>query len=61
MDTLMTKTGTLLNGAADVFDQVVLAASQFESTLSPAAMSVVRGCTFLYSSAHQNTHMQLLL
>ncbi|KAG0079266.1 hypothetical protein BGZ90_003104 [Linnemannia elongata] len=43
MDMLMTKTGALLNGAADVFDQVVLAASQFESTLSPAAMSVVKG------------------
>ncbi|KAF9201493.1 hypothetical protein BGZ59_002685 [Podila verticillata] len=43
MDTLVTKTGTLLNSAADVFDQVVLAASQFESTLSPAAMSVVKG------------------
>ncbi|KAG0059953.1 hypothetical protein BGZ89_012668 [Linnemannia elongata] len=40
---LMTKTGALLNSAADVFDQVVLAASQFESTLSPAAMSVVKG------------------
>ncbi|KAK5823711.1 P-loop containing nucleoside triphosphate hydrolase protein [Linnemannia elongata] len=43
MDMLMMKTGTLLNSAADVFDQVVLAASQFESTLSPAAMSVVKG------------------
>ncbi|KAG0048600.1 hypothetical protein BGZ83_006456 [Gryganskiella cystojenkinii] len=43
MDTLMTKAGTLLNSAADVFDQVVLAASQFESTLSPAAMSVIKG------------------
>ncbi|KAF9128921.1 hypothetical protein BG015_004271 [Linnemannia schmuckeri] len=43
MDTLVTKTGTLLNSAADVFDQVVLAASRFESTLSPAAMSVVKG------------------
>ncbi|KAG0087928.1 hypothetical protein BGZ92_006837 [Podila epicladia] len=43
MDTLVTATGTLLNSAADVFDQVVLAASQFESTLSPAAMSVVKG------------------
>ncbi|KAF9294687.1 hypothetical protein BGZ88_003498 [Linnemannia elongata] len=40
---LMTKTGALLNSAADVFDQVVLAAAQFESTLSPAAMSVVKG------------------
>ncbi|KAF9548509.1 hypothetical protein EC957_006322 [Mortierella hygrophila] len=43
MDTLVTTTGTLLNSAADVFDQVVSAASQFESTLSPAAMSVVKG------------------
>ncbi|KAG0293401.1 hypothetical protein BGZ96_002869 [Linnemannia gamsii] len=43
MDTLVAKTGTLLNSAADVFDQVVSKASQFESTLSPAAMSVVRG------------------
>ncbi|KAG0057831.1 hypothetical protein BGZ83_000018 [Gryganskiella cystojenkinii] len=43
MDAIMTKAGTLLNSAADVFDQVVLAASKFESTLSPAAMSVVRG------------------
>ncbi|KAF8936754.1 hypothetical protein BGZ47_009359 [Haplosporangium gracile] len=43
MDTLVTKTGTLLNSAADVFDKVVLTASQFESTLSPAAMSVVKG------------------
>lgn len=39
----MAKTGTLLNSAADVFDRVVLTASQFESTLSPAAMSVVKG------------------
>ncbi|KAF9119014.1 hypothetical protein BGW39_000687 [Mortierella sp. 14UC] len=43
MDTLVTKTGSLLNSAADVFDQVVLTASKFESTLSPAAMSVVKG------------------
>ncbi|KAF9582137.1 hypothetical protein BGW38_000594 [Lunasporangiospora selenospora] len=43
MEVLASKTGTLLNGAADVFDQVVLAASKFESTLSPAAMSIVRG------------------
>ncbi|KAF9123611.1 hypothetical protein BGW39_008825 [Mortierella sp. 14UC] len=34
---------TLLNSAADVFDQVVVMASQFESTLSPATMSVVKG------------------
>ncbi|KAF9291117.1 hypothetical protein BGZ68_005008 [Mortierella alpina] len=43
MDTLVTKAGTLLNSAAAVFDQIVLAGSRLESTLSPAAMNVVKG------------------
>ncbi|CAO3574456.1 unnamed protein product [Mortierella alpina] len=43
MDTLVTKAGTLLNSAAAVFDQIVVAGSRLESTLSPAAMNVVKG------------------
>ncbi|KAF9165707.1 hypothetical protein BGX20_000481 [Mortierella sp. AD010] len=43
METLMGKAGGLINSAADVFDGVVLTASKFESMLSPAAMSVVKG------------------
>ncbi|KAF9300520.1 hypothetical protein BGZ74_007799 [Mortierella antarctica] len=43
MDWLVGKTGQLLNSSAAVLDQVLVQGSQFEATLSPAAMKVVRG------------------
>ncbi|KAF9386853.1 hypothetical protein CPC16_007347 [Podila verticillata] len=43
MDWLVVKTGALLNSSAAVLDQVLVQGSQFEATLSPAAMKVFRG------------------
>ncbi|KAF9116294.1 hypothetical protein BGX27_003602 [Mortierella sp. AM989] len=43
MDWIAIKTGALLNSSAAVLDQVVQSGSQFEATLSPAAMRVVKG------------------
>ncbi|KAF8986424.1 hypothetical protein BGZ46_003531 [Entomortierella lignicola] len=43
MDWLAVKTGSFLNSSAAVLDQVVQSGSRFESTLSPAAMRVVKG------------------
>ncbi|KAF9907255.1 hypothetical protein EC991_011156 [Linnemannia zychae] len=43
MDWVASKTGVLLNSTVQVIDQVVQSGSQFEATLSPAAMKVIKG------------------
>ncbi|KAG0365649.1 hypothetical protein BGZ54_006351, partial [Gamsiella multidivaricata] len=43
MDWLAIKTGALLNTSAAVLDNVIQSGSNFESSLSPAAMRVVKG------------------
>jgi hypothetical protein len=43
MEWLAVKTGALLNSSAAILDQAVQYSSQFEATLSPAAMKVVQG------------------
>ncbi|KAG0341852.1 hypothetical protein BG004_005875 [Podila humilis] len=43
MDWLVGKTGEFLNSSAAVLDQVVQQSTQFEATLSPAAMKIVHG------------------
>ncbi|KAF9180894.1 hypothetical protein BGZ50_005857 [Haplosporangium sp. Z 11] len=43
MDWVASKAGTLLNNSAAILDHVIQSGSQFEATLSPAAMQVVRG------------------
>ncbi|KAG0316565.1 hypothetical protein BGZ97_006649 [Linnemannia gamsii] len=43
MDWIASKTGSLLNSTVQVIDQVVQSGTNFEATLSPAAMKVVKG------------------
>ncbi|KAF9429579.1 hypothetical protein BGZ94_010230 [Podila epigama] len=43
MDWVFVKTGALLNSSAEVLDHVVQRGTQLESSLSPAAMKVIRG------------------